>query len=77
MRSWFQNIILPGLWLLWLSLGVVQGQTGLEPPAQQTIDDSLRQQIAETKLNMLFEGTRVSEADQGHDEFSRKLRELI
>ena len=56
MRICLQNIVLSGVWLLGLSMGVVLGQTGLEAPVKQTIDDSLRQQIAESKLCMLFDG---------------------
>lgn len=77
MRICLQNIVLSGVWLLGLSMGVVLGQTGLEAPVKQTIDDSLRQQIAESKLCMLFDGTTLTEAEQWHDEFSRKLRELV
>ncbi|MBT6722152.1 MAG: prolyl oligopeptidase family serine peptidase [Planctomycetaceae bacterium] len=74
------------LWLQSMLLGSLlgqqrqqrqQGQQGREDLSTQTINESLRQEISKAKLQMLFHGETVTEAEQWHTGFSGKLRELV
>ena len=53
------------------------GQQGHETRASQPINASLRQEISQAKLHMLFDGETVTQAEQWHTRFSGKVRELV